>query len=215
MNLVWYKENGISINDSVGIDEVGRGPLAGPVVAAAVWISTNAAIELSRSNLVVRDSKKTTANQRKKVVEWIKSQQSESLQFSIASVAAEKIDEINILRATLQAMEKSHKLLNTSFKNVLVDGNQIPAIRNANVQAIAKGDSKVLSIALASIIAKEYRDNLMRELSLEYPFYGWETNVGYGTRKHLEAIFEHDITLYHRKTFISDKHHKKTLLLRF
>ncbi|MDR2646423.1 MAG: ribonuclease HII [Holosporaceae bacterium] len=199
MNLTWYDENEISPDDSIGIDEVGRGPLAGPVVAAAVWIRRSLVIELAHSNLTVRDSKKMTANQRKKVVNWIKLQCPGEFHYSIATVTAAEIDKINILRATLLAMEKSHKLLGISVGHVLVDGDKAPNI--VHVHTIIKGDNKVPSISLASIIAKEYRDDLMRKLALKYPCYGWETNVGYGTKEHLKAIFKYGVTPHHRQTF--------------
>ncbi|MDR2724279.1 MAG: ribonuclease HII [Holosporaceae bacterium] len=205
MNLAWYEENSVSIDGSVGIDEVGRGPLAGPVVAACVWICYPLAMEMKHNSLVVRDSKKMTTNQRKGVIDWIKLQPSQKIQYSIASVTVEEIDEINILKATLRAMERSYNLLNIPAEYVLVDGNVAPTIPTAAVQAIVKGDSKVLSIALASIIAKEYRDDFMRKLALRYPDYGWKTNVGYGSKEHLEAISRYGITPYHRKTFMPVK----------
>ncbi|MDR1982314.1 MAG: ribonuclease HII [Holosporaceae bacterium] len=202
MNLSWYKENKISVDDSIGIDEVGRGPLAGPVVAASVWISQTSAIKLSDSDLVVRDSKKMSPFQRKKIVDWMKSQSPKDIKYSIASATVEEIDNLNILNASLLAMERSHNSLDKSTKYILVDGNKAPHIKNADILTIIKGDTQVLSIALASIIAKEYRDNLMQQLSMEYPNYGWKTNVGYGSAKHIEAISKFGITQHHRKTFM-------------
>jgi ribonuclease HII len=201
MNLSWYEENTIDLDESVGIDEVGRGPLAGPVVAASLWISRKSAIELNNTGLVVRDSKKMTSLQRKKIVEWIRLQSSKEVNYSIASATVTEIDDLNILKAALLAMERSYNSLNQSLKHVLVDGNKAPPIKNAVVLTIVKGDSQVLSIALASIVAKEYRDDLMRKLSMEYPNYGWETNVGYGSKKHIDAILEFGVTSHHRKTF--------------
>jgi ribonuclease HII len=205
MNLTWYEENKIDIEDSIGIDEVGRGPLAGPVVAASVWISSESVANLTNSGLVVGDSKKMTANQRKKVVDWVKSQSDKEIKYSIASSTVEEIDNLNILKAALLAMERSHNLLGKSTKYVLVDGNRSPAIANTNVITVIKGDTKILSISLASIMAKEYRDDLMRKLSVEYPNYGWKTNVGYGAEKHIDAILKYGITPHHRKTFMPIK----------
>jgi ribonuclease HII len=200
MNAAWYEENGVSVDDSVGIDEVGRGPLAGPVVVAAVWLSSQSAVELENSGLIVRDSKKMTKNQRKKVVDWISSRPKDELRYSIASASVEEIDDSNILKATLLAMKKAYELLQISASVVLVDGNKAPDLQN--VRTVVKGDDKVLSISLASIIAKEYRDDLMRKLALEYPRYGWETNVGYGTARHVKAVREYGLTPYHRRTFV-------------
>ncbi|MDR2157966.1 MAG: ribonuclease HII [Holosporaceae bacterium] len=201
MNLLWYDENGIDVEDSVGIDEAGRGPLAGPVVAASVWISSPLFATLKNSDLIIRDSKKMTARQRKKVLDWIKLQSDETIRYSIASATVEEIDEINILQAALLAMKRSYYSLKFPVKRLLVDGNKAPRIKDVDVRTIVKGDDKVLSISLASIIAKEYRDNLMRKLALEYPHYGWETNVGYGSKKHMESILQQGITPHHRKTF--------------
>ncbi|MDR0678425.1 MAG: ribonuclease HII [Holosporaceae bacterium] len=203
MNLSWYEENKISPDDSAGIDEVGRGPLAGPVVAASLWISQSSVAKLNNSGLVVRDSKKMTTNQRRKIVEWIKLQSNKEVKYSIASATVEEIDNINILKATLLAMERSYNLLKKSAQYVLVDGNKVPNIKNA--MAIIGGDTQILSVALASIIAKEYRDDFMRKLSIKYPNYGWETNVGYGAKKHMEAILKFGITPHHRKTFMPIK----------
>jgi len=198
----WYAENQIDINDSLGIDEAGRGPLAGPVVTAAVWISSAAVSLLEDSKLVVRDSKKMTQNQRRKVADWLHLLDSTLVRYSIASAAVEEIDSLNILNATLRAMEKSYNALEISEKFVLVDGNRAPNMKNCKeVKTIVDGDNKVLSISLASIIAKEYRDDIMKKLAQEYPAYGWEANVGYGSKKHIDAILEHGLTSHHRKTF--------------
>jgi ribonuclease HII len=202
MNLGWYEENAVPIANSVGVDEVGRGPLAGPVVAAVVWISREVAVELEKSGLVVRDSKKMTANQRKKVVDWINARSTSDAKYSVALASAEEIDEINILKATLLAMERAYQSLPLSSAAIaLIDGNKAPNVPNA--RTIVKGDDKVPSISLASIMAKEYRDDLMRKLAREFPEYGWETNVGYGTAKHIEAIRKFGLTPLHRKTFCS------------
>lgn len=199
----WYEEHGITPGESVGIDEVGRGPLAGPVVAAAVWISDEFPDLLEHENLVVRDSKKMTPKQRARVVDWVSSLSYDMVQYAVRSVPARDVDDLNILQASLYAMTLAYDDLHLSKKYVLVDGNHKPNINENGeiVIPIVKGDDKVLSISLASIIAKEYRDGLMKKLALEYPYYGWETNVGYGTKAHIEAIFSYGLTPHHRKTF--------------
>ncbi|MDR3186811.1 MAG: ribonuclease HII [Holosporaceae bacterium] len=202
MNLDWYRANKISLDYSVGIDEVGRGPLAGPVVAAAVWISSKLAMQLEKDGkLIIRDSKKMTPLQRRKVVDWMRQQPRELLRYAIDQASVEEVDRLNILNAALLAMERAHDLLELREKYALVDGNRAPDLKNTEVRTVIKGDDKVLSVSLASIIAKEHRDALMRQLAAEYPHYGWETNVGYGSRQHLQAISMHGITPHHRKTF--------------
>jgi ribonuclease HII len=211
-NLHWYTENNIDIDKSIGIDEVGRGPLAGPVISSAVWISQDAAsfIKENESNIPVRDSKKTTKIQRRKVVDWVKKYDPNYIKYSIGSASVEEIDNINILNATMLSMRRAYETLNMKDDiaeinmTVLVDGNKVPELGNVkNVKAVIKGDDKVLAISLASIIAKEYRDKLMIELSKEFPQYSWDTNVGYGSKAHLDAIDKFGITTHHRKSFLS------------
>ncbi|MDR0555747.1 MAG: ribonuclease HII [Holosporaceae bacterium] len=199
MNTDWYEQNNISLEESVGIDEVGRGPLAGPVVAASMWVDSYAAQQLVCDGIKVCDSKKMTAIQRRRVIEWIGYQSEETLHYAIGQATVEEIDRLNILQASMLAMERSYKALGIQVVHVLVDGNRAPNVSGAH--PIVGGDGKVLAIALASIVAKEYRDDYMRGLALEYPNYGWETNVGYGSEKHLKAIGEHGITVYHRRSF--------------
>ncbi|MDR2067541.1 MAG: ribonuclease HII [Holosporaceae bacterium] len=202
MNLDWYQENKVSPDYSIGVDEVGRGPLAGPVVAAAVWISLELAIRLKDSDeLIVRDSKKMTKLQREKVVNWMQQQHPELLRYSVGQATVEEIDRLNILNAALLAMERAYNFLGIHKKYVLVDGNRTPDLKNTETSAVVRGDDKVLSISLASIVAKEHRDAIMRKLAIEHPHYGWETNVGYGSQQHLQAILMHGITRHHRKTF--------------
>ncbi|MDR1375322.1 MAG: ribonuclease HII [Holosporaceae bacterium] len=202
MNLDWYYANKIQLDHSIGIDEVGRGPLAGPVVATAVWISSELALQLEKSNkLVVRDSKKMSHAQRMKVVEWLRLQPQELLRYAIGQATVEEIDQLNILNATMLSMERALNSLGIFKKYALVDGNRAPDLKNIQTRLVVKGDDKVLSISLASIIAKEHRDDSMRKLALEYPHYGWETNVGYGSQQHLRAISMYGITPHHRKTF--------------
>ncbi len=201
MDSLWYLENNLSPSDCIGIDEVGRGPLAGPVVTAAVWISDEGVALIEKDKIDVRDSKKLSHRQRKKILNWIDKQPEEVLKYSIASASVEEIDSLNILQATFLAMERAYISLNLTKPFTLVDGNKAPELENTQVRTIVKGDDTVMSIALASIIAKEYRDNLMRELDKKYPQYGWNTNVGYGSQRHICAIIQYGATPYHRKTF--------------
>lgn len=177
-----------------GIDEAGRGPLAGPVVAAAVV--------LDRKNVPagLADSKTIAEKKRGDIAMHIR--QTSTVGVGIASV--DEIDEINILQATMLAMTRAaNDLLEQSVKKpamFLIDGNRVPdAIGPAC--AVVKGDALSLSIAAASIIAKTTRDGLMRELAIVYPDYGWAKNKGYGAQMHIEAIKMHGPTPHHRKTF--------------
>tara|TARA_B100001778_G_C18298997_1_gene498942 strand:+ start:59 stop:664 length:606 start_codon:yes stop_codon:yes gene_type:complete len=173
-----------------GVDEVGRGPLAGPVVAAAVIIDIN--------NIPdgINDSKKISKKRRLELC-------NEIIKYSIYSIAeasVEEIDQINILQASLIAMKRAIEGLSKKPKTVLVDGKFKPRT-SLPTHAIIKGDSQSLAIAASSIIAKVYRDNLMSNLSKNYPDYLWEKNAGYGTKEHLLAIKKYGITPIHRKSF--------------
>ena len=178
------------IHPLAGVDEVGRGTLAGPVVAAAVI--------LDFKNLPddINDSKKVSKKNR----ETISTKILENSITSVGHATVEEIDDINILRASLLAMKRAVEGLSKKPKLVLIDGNHIPDIKIAS-KSIIKGDNKSLSIAAASIIAKVYRDNLMTEYSKKYPGYLWEKNSGYGTKEHLEAIKNLGITPIHRTSF--------------
>lgn len=177
-----------------GIDEVGRGPLAGPVVACAVVINR----DLAPTDILeqINDSKKISAKKR----EYLFHKIHEFSEVAIAECSVEEIDEINILQASLKAMSKAYAKLKSKPVLALIDGNKSPEIK-CETKTIIKGDSISLSIAAASIVAKEYRDNLMREFANDYPQYGWESNSGYGTKAHLKAIEEHGITPHHRRSF--------------
>lgn len=201
MNSAWYLENDIIPDISVGIDEVGRGPLAGPVVAAAVWISSSGIAMLENSELPVRDSKKLSFNQREKVVQWINAQPSDIVKYAIGEASVQEIDSKNILQATFLAMQRAHSQLDAKDKVVLVDGNKAPEFGLSEVITVVKGDNKVVSISLASIIAKQHRDRIMVDLAKKYPNYGWENNVGYGTHEHICAILRYGSTPHHRKSF--------------
>ncbi|MDO5036577.1 MAG: ribonuclease HII [Porphyromonas sp.] len=175
-----------------GVDEVGRGCLAGPVVAAAVILPANCLIP----NL--DDSKRLTAHQRELIAVEIKRQ---ALAYAIAEASVEEIDGLNILRATYLAMNRAIQQLNPVPEHLLIDGNRFQNNTAIPFDTVVKGDAKVASIAAASILAKTYRDSHMRELARHYPHYDWEHNMGYGTPKHLYGIQNHGITIHHRRTF--------------
>ncbi len=175
-----------------GCDEAGRGCLAGPVVAAAVIFP----VDYCHPSL--NDSKKLTSKQREGLVEIIKK---ESMHWAIGEVSHTEIDEINILNASFLAMHRAIEALGKTPEHLIIDGNRFNEYNEIPYTCIVKGDSKFLSIAAASILAKTHRDKVMTALGEEYPEYGWETNMGYPTKKHRSAISEHGITPYHRKSF--------------
>ncbi len=174
-----------------GIDEVGRGCLAGPVVAAAVIINFDTIPE------GINDSKKISKIKRKKIADNIKKY---ALDIGIGEASSQEIDEINILNASLLAMKRAFEQLKEHTGLALIDGIYSPKI-NCKTETIIKGDTKSLSIAAASIVAKEYRDDLMNKIGLIYPKYNFKKNVGYGTKEHYRIIRSYGTTSYHRKTF--------------
>ncbi len=174
----------------IGVDEVGRGPLAGPVISAAIILNKEKIPE------GINDSKKLSKKKREVINEELISQHS----FAIGIASVEEIDKINILQASLLAMKRAVLNLNIKPQTILVDGNKLPDLEY-NMYPIIKGDSKSISIAAASIIAKVYRDKLMQDLSLQYPGYYWEKNSGYGTKQHLLALNNLGVTPIHRKSF--------------
>lgn len=174
----------------IGVDEVGRGPLAGPVISAAIILNKEKIPE------GINDSKKLPKKKREVINEELISQHS----FAIGIASVEEIDKINILQASLLAMKRAVLNLNIKPQTILVDGNKLPDLEY-NMYPIIKGDSKSISIAAASIIAKVYRDKLMQDLSLQYPGYYWEKNSGYGTKQHLLALNNLGVTPIHRKSF--------------
>ena len=176
-----------------GVDEVGRGPLAGPVVCAAVIMPLDAALLIHG----VDDSKKLSAAKREALSELIKEC---ALAYAVAEVSQERIDEVNILQATRQGMREALLALKIAPDAVLTDGNMtldIPFFQ----RSVVHGDALSYSIGAASIIAKVYRDALMDELAVTYPAYGFEKNKGYGTAEHIAAIREVGICPVHRRTF--------------
>ncbi len=176
----------------VGTDEAGRGCLAGPVTAAAILINDKLENEL------INDSKKLSINSRKNLRTFIEEHNSF---FSIAHIYENTIDEINILNSSIEAMHKAISTLNFEPEFIIVDGNKFKPYKQIPHETIIKGDSKYLSIAAASILAKTYRDEYMLQLHEEFPMYGWDRNMGYPTKQHRLAILEHGPCKYHRKSF--------------
>ena len=180
-----------------GIDEVGRGPLAGPVVAAAAVIDrARAARKLLR---MIDDSKKLTLEQREEAYEAMIA--SGVVQFAVAEASVEEIDRINILQATYLAMRRAVQALAEQPEVVLIDGNRAPPQLGCRAETIVGGDAHSYSIAAASIFAKVTRDRYMHALASSYPGYGWETNRGYGSQQHLEALSLLGPTPHHRRSF--------------
>lgn len=175
-----------------GCDEVGRGCLAGPVVAAAVILPKK------YKHKLLTDSKQLTKSERESLEVDIKQ---DALAWAIAEVSNEEIDVINILNASFKAMHRAIDQLTTQPEFLLIDGNRFNPYENLPFQCIVRGDSKYLSIAAASVLAKTYRDELMSALHKQYPVYGWNTNVGYPTMEHRNGIRAFGITPYHRKSF--------------
>jgi ribonuclease HII len=174
-----------------GVDEAGRGPLCGPVVAAAV-VFPDFDIDIP---VVIRDSKQMTPRQRAAAVEWIK----QNTVWAIGMCSPAEIDEMNILWASMCAMERAVAGLKSKPQFCLVDGNRLPQALTG--LPVVKGDAKSVSIAAASVIAKETRDEIMRDLAAQFPEYAWDKNAGYPTKTHLQAIEKYGITVHHRKSF--------------
>ena len=172
-----------------GVDEAGRGPLAGPVVAAAVILCPEGIVGLA-------DSKVLSAAKRARLEAEIRAH----CVFGIGIASVEEIDAINILQATMLAMTRAVEALGTDPGQVLVDGNRLPRWRYA-AQAIVKGDALHPCISAASIIAKQERDRMMQAAAAEHPHYGWERNMGYGTAEHLAALRQHGPCRLHRRSF--------------
>jgi ribonuclease HII len=174
-----------------GVDEAGRGPLAGPVVAAAVILDDLHPIH------GLADSKKLSERRREKLFDEIRAK---ALCFSIAQASVEEIDTLNILQATLLAMKRAVESLRLKPQMVLVDGNRLPKL-DILAQAIVQGDAKVKAISAASILAKVHRDRLCSSMHQEFPQYGFDQHKGYGTKQHLDALTTHGATPLHRRSF--------------
>jgi ribonuclease HII len=175
-----------------GCDEVGRGCLAGPVVAAAVILPTD------YRNPWINDSKKLSKTNRQNLNAEIKEK---SLAWAVAEASVEEIDRINILNASFLAMKRAIFKLEVKPEHLLIDGNRWKSDLEYGHTCVIKGDGKYASIAAASILAKVYRDDLMEKLALDYPHFAWERNVGYPTAAHRQGIEKYGSTIWHRKSF--------------
>ncbi len=183
-----YKQNSIE----AGCDEAGRGCLSGPVYAAAVIFPAD------YKNNLIDDSKKITEKTRYKLRDII---EKEAIAWAVGIVDNNEIDKINILNASILAMHKSLDDLKITPNHIIIDGNKFKQYRDIPHETIVKGDSKFLSIAAASILAKTYRDDYMISLHNEFPEYGWDRNKGYPTKIHIAAVLKHGQTKYHRKSY--------------
>ena len=174
-----------------GVDEVGRGSLAGPVFSAAVILNDNI------NTSFIKDSKKISSKNRVRISNYIKAN---SL-FAISKASVKEIEKRNILQATLLSMKRAINKLCKKPNLILVDGNQVPKIKKIKIKAVVRGDQNIPSISAASIIAKVARDKHIKKLSKKFKKYSWDTNFGYGTKKHLKALKKFGITPHHRKTY--------------
>jgi len=184
-----------NFSDSIfeaGVDEAGRGSLAGPVTAAAVILPKN------YRNSDLNDSKKLSEKKRIELKHII---EKDSIDFAVCSIAPATIDKINILNATFKAMHGALNSLKIIPDFITVDGNKFKKFKNINHECIIRGDSKYQNIAAASILAKTYRDLYMIEQHDLFPYFGWNRNKGYGTELHIKSIFKHGLTKLHRKSF--------------
>jgi len=175
-----------------GTDEAGRGCLAGPLVAAAVILPKDF------SHPFLNDSKQLSEKKRKELKPIIEAQ---SLAFAVSFVWQEEVDKINVLQASITGMHRAIAQLKTTPEFIIVDGNKFKNYKEIPHKTIVKGDSKYLSIAAASVLAKTYRDEYMEKIHLEYSNYNWKKNKGYPTKEHREAIRNFGVTKYHRKSF--------------
>lgn len=188
MLLPYYNENLIE----AGCDEAGRGCLAGSVYAAAVILPKD------YRNEALNDSKRLSASRRYALREEI---ERDAVAWAVGVVTPEEIDKINILNASILAMHRAVDQLSVRPQALIIDGNRFRQYQDLPFTTIVKGDGKYQSIAAASILAKTFRDDYMKQLHQEFPYYGWNRNAGYPTREHRDAIRKYGITPYHRKTF--------------
>ena len=190
-----YERRAISAGRAriLGVDEAGRGPIAGPVTAAAAWLDPARLPEFVACGLA--DSKQLGLKAREGLFDWLQ----DHAAVAVAHASVEEIEELNILRASHLAMERAVAALGGDF--ALIDGNLIPRALSCPAEAVVKGDAKSLSIAAASIVAKVTRDRLMVDLAQQHPGYGWERNAGYPTKDHLAALLNLGVTPHHRRSF--------------
>lgn len=189
VNLLPFMNEGIL---EAGCDEAGRGPLAGPVYAAAVILPKDFRHPL------LNDSKQMSAKAREELRNVI---EREAVAWAVEAVSAEEIDALNILWASVTGMQRAVRKLKVKPEFLLIDGNRFRPFDGYEYRTVVHGDATYASIAAASVLAKTYRDEYMKELALKYPQYGWDRNMGYPTPEHLEAIRKFGYTEYHRKSF--------------
>lgn len=207
MPMITYEDRNFIQNGGalIGMDEVGRGCLAGPIVGAAALITFDVYSQLQNlEDIIIRDSKKMTSKQRNISAEWL----GKHIPYVIRKVEASRIDSIGIQKANNAVLFESGKALAQSHKEIeiraYVDHFACKPIRkNVPVTSMTRGDANNIAIAAASILAKVYRDSLMEKLSEEHPEYMWHSNKGYGSTAHRSAILEHGPTMYHRKSFLT------------
>ena len=196
MQVKIYSENKIV----AGVDEAGRGPLAGPVFAAAVILPKNF------EHPLLNDSKKLSEKKRLELRDFI---EQNAIDWAVAWVDNEEIDQINILNATFKAMHLALSKLKIKPDLILVDGNKFKQYKDIEFKTIVDGDAQYACIAAASILAKTYRDEFMKKLHEQYPQYNWDRNKGYGTKQHRQAILKHGLSPFHRKTFCKFYYQKR------
>lgn len=188
-NLLPFMNKGLL---EAGCDEAGRGPLAGPVFAAAVILPADF------HHPLLNDSKKMSEKARETLRPII---EQEALAWAVAEISASEIDELNILWASVEGMHKAVKALKIKPEFLLIDGNKFKPLEDIPYKTVVHGDATYASIAAASVLAKTYRDDKMRSLAREFPQYGWERNMGYPTQEHIDAIKKYGLTPYHRRSF--------------
>jgi len=184
----------------IGLDEVGRGPLAGPVISCGCHFKNYTILNQVKN--YIGDSKKLSEKKRELSFKFLQNLKKEDIvDFHLGIANVEEIDNLNILEATKLSMKRVVDKFNLKNANLIIDGNFSLNYKSYKEQSIIKGDNKSLSIAAASIIAKVHRDRLMKKLSIKFQNFGWEKNVGYGTKMHIENIHRLGPTIHHRKTF--------------
>ena len=183
----------------IGLDEVGRGPLAGPVVSCGCMFFD---YDKLSHPIQITDSKKLSSKKRRELVLYFYKLQKEKLmKFNLSLATVKEIDELNILGATKLSMKRVIDKFEEKNFSIIIDGNFSLEYKNLSEKSIIGGDKKSISIAAASIIAKVYRDRLMSFLHVKFPMYGWKKNSGYGTKQHIDAINKYGVEIFHRKSF--------------
>ena len=201
----------------IGLDEVGRGPLAGPVTVAAVALKVNSKFKIQNSKFKLRDSKRLSPQKREKWFDWIKENK---IPYAVASVSPKIIDKINVSKAANLAVTRAFQKLTKNYEvkakscKVYLDGGLhlktiYPIPHTLSPRTVIRGDEKIKAVMLASIVAKVTRDRKMRQLHKKYPYYGFAQHKGYGTKKHFRVIKKNGICVLHRKTFLKNLYKRK------